>query len=69
MGRSLIAAAGSVPAVGERVCDTTLIDDYLRAPASPAEEIPGRTAGRPRVARHPARSIGTKPAYQAPISP
>ncbi|HEX5597271.1 MAG TPA: hypothetical protein VFX61_14830 [Micromonosporaceae bacterium] len=51
MGRSLTAAPGSVPEVGERVCFTTLADDYLPPGAFPAvEETPWTHGGPPASA-------------------
>jgi hypothetical protein len=51
MGRSLTAAPGSVPEVGERLCYTTLVDGYAPPGSFPArEETPWTHGGPP----HPA---------------
>ena len=48
MGRKLIAAPGSVPAVGERVCYSTLTDEYQpSADFPPADETPWTHGGPP----------------------
>jgi hypothetical protein len=48
MGRSLTAAPGSVPEAGERVCYSTLTDDYQpSAEFPPAEEAPWTHGGPP----------------------
>jgi hypothetical protein len=46
MGRSLTSAPGSVPEVGERVCYTTLADEYVPPGAFP-EETPWTHGGPP----------------------
>ncbi len=47
MGRSLVAAPGSVPAVGERLCYTTLTDSYQVSGAFPERESTPWTHGGP----------------------
>jgi hypothetical protein len=48
MGRSLTATPGSVPEIGERVCYSTLTDDYQpSAEFPPAEETPWTHGGPP----------------------
>ncbi len=48
MGRSLTAAPGSVPEIGDRVCYSTLTDDYQpSAEFPPAEETPWTHGGPP----------------------
>lgn len=54
MGRSLTAAPGSVPAVGERLCYTTLTDAYQPRGAFPDREDTPWTHGGPPPAYVPA---------------
>ncbi|MGH3301103.1 MAG: hypothetical protein ACRDOK_05320 [Streptosporangiaceae bacterium] len=54
MGRSLIAAPGSVPEVGERTCYTTLTDDYQPIAEFPSAEQTPWTHGGPPVPYEPA---------------
>ena len=57
MGRALTAAPGSVPEVGERVCYTTLTDDYQPPGSFPAaRRRRGRTAARRRSTSRPTRT-------------
>ncbi|HEX5541331.1 MAG TPA: hypothetical protein VFX60_07170 [Micromonospora sp.] len=63
MGRSLTAPPGSVPEVGERVCFTTLADDYLPPGAFPSpEETPWTHGGPPASAE-----TGVLPPDESPI--
>ena len=55
MGRSLVAAPGSVPAVGERVCYTTLTDSYQPRGVFPERENTPWTHGGPPAAYVPVR--------------
>jgi hypothetical protein len=47
MGRALVAAPGSVPAIGERLCYTTLTDSYQLRGTFPAREDTPWTHGGP----------------------
>ncbi len=47
MGRALTAAPGSVPALGERLCYTTLTDSYQPRGSFPAREDTPWTHGGP----------------------
>lgn len=47
MGRSKVAPAGSMPAVGDVVCYTSLIDEFQRAPEFPDPENTPWTHGGP----------------------
>lgn len=60
MGRALKAAAGSVPAVGERLCYTTLTDSYQARGTFPDREATPWTHGGPPPAYVPTRDDVTE---------
>ncbi|WP_214316607.1 hypothetical protein [Nonomuraea sediminis] len=53
MGRGKTAAPGSVPEAGERVCYTSLTDDFQGSPALPEAELTPWTHGGPPPAYEP----------------